>query len=56
MGNTFEIWSWLVIPEHKQGCFEWRQQWAGEDEAEALAELRRLKATGNHPCVKLIWR
>lgn len=53
MGNTFEIHSWLPYGEGKYG---WHVQWTGEEEAEALAELKRLKSTGEHPCLKLEWR
>ena len=52
MGNTFEIQSWLP---GEQG-YVYKLQWAGEDQAEALAEFKRLKATGEHPCLKLEWR
>ena len=52
MGNTFEIHSWL------KGNLVYRYEllWSGEDEAEAFAEFKRLKATGEHPCLKLEWR
>lgn len=53
MGNTFEIHSWLPYGEGKYG---YMLQWTGEDEDEASAELRRLKSTGQHPCLKLEWR
>ena len=53
MGNTFEIHSWLPYGETK---YYWHHQWSGEDETEAFAELKRLKATGAHPCLKLEWR
>lgn len=52
MGNTFEIHSWLPY----EGRFVYRLQWAGENQAEAFAEFERLKATGEHPCLKLEWR
>lgn len=52
MGNTFEIHSWLP---GEQG-YTYKLQWAGEDQGEALAELERLKSTGEHPCLKLEWR
>ena len=53
MGNTFEIHAWLPYGEGKYG---YMLQWTGEDEDEAFAELRRLKSTGQHPCLKLEWR
>lgn len=52
MGNTFEIHSWLP---GEQG-YVYKLQWEGEDQGEALAELKRLKSTGQHPCLKLEWR
>ena len=51
MGDTFEIWSWLPFDG---GLYHWDQLWTGEDEA--FAELKRLKATNNHPCLKFEWR
>lgn len=53
MGNTFEIESWL--PKGQNG-YSWFLQWTGEDKDEAFAELERLKATGNHPCLQFVWR
>ena len=53
MGNTFEIHSWLPYGEGKYG---WHLQWTGEDEASAITEMKRLKATAEHPCLKLEWR
>ena len=53
MGNTFEIHSWLPYGESKYG---WHLQWTGEDETEAITEMKRLKSTGEHPCLKLEWR
>ena len=53
MGNTFEIWSWQPFDT---GLYHYVQMWAGEDEGEAFAELHRLKATDNHPCLKFEWR
>ena len=52
MGNTFEIHSWL----QREGKYGYVLQWTGEDEVAALAELKRLKSTGEHPCLKLEWR
>lgn len=53
MGNTFEIHSWQC-----DSLLGWRDRlvWSGEDKNEAFTELERLKATGEHPCLKFIWR
>ena len=53
MGNTFEIWSWKPF---YGGLYRWDQVWTGEDEAEAFAELKRLKATNEYPCLRFEWR
>ena len=53
MGNTFEIWSWLPINDDQYDYFI---QWSGEVEEEAFSELKRLKATGLHPCLRFFWR
>lgn len=54
MGNTFEIWTWKDI--HDGYGYKYVQLWVGEDEVEAFTELKRLKATGEHPCLKFEWR
>ncbi len=51
MGNTFEIWTWLDRFGHS-----YHQIWVGEDKEAAFKEFERLKATGDHPCLKLEWR
>lgn len=52
MGNTFEIWSWRRFEDG----YQYVLQWTGEDETEAFAELKRLKVTEDHPCLKFMWR
>mgnify|MGYP003612878579 CR=1 FL=1 len=57
MGNTFEIHSWLPdTVYHGDSKYRYELLWSGEDETEAFAEFKRLKATGEHPCLKLEWR
>ena len=52
MGNTFEIWSWKPL----EGGYSYILMWRGEDETEAFTELKALKATNEHPCLKFEWR
>ena len=52
MGNTFEIWTW----QFDSDGYKYRFIWGGEDQAEAFEKLKCLKATGDHPCLKLEWR